>query len=132
MYKIAEVYDTRSFDINTGKYIPGTGDPKPCDHCGKTHVVYVNISNGTNNMIVGTTCARNLVSDFTGTTTSELKANARRKILASFVPELKERYSRVDRKNSPWNIQYTIAAEILESNAISGSFNYELAQMTFN
>lgn len=66
--EVLEVFDTRNFDLQTFKPIPGSGEPHSCDHCGKTHEVYCKLSDG---QIVGTTCCRKQVYDKNDLTTTK-------------------------------------------------------------
>ena len=50
--------DTRSWDWERGKAIPGTGEVYNCDCCGKEHEVWVYVSSKTEQAIVGTSCAK--------------------------------------------------------------------------
>lgn len=51
--------DTRHYDLDTGKAIPGTGDTYACDCCGKDHEVWVYVRSKAGEVgIVGTSCAK--------------------------------------------------------------------------
>ncbi len=60
MTTILQVIDTRERNYLTGdgKAIPGTGDKRPCDCCGKDHEVHVYISGPSGRQIVGTSCVK--------------------------------------------------------------------------
>lgn len=63
MWTVESVEDTRSYDLETGKAIPGTGDGALCEHCGKAHDVHVHLIDkkaGARKM-VGRTCAKKLM-----------------------------------------------------------------------
>lgn len=64
MWVIIVKEDTRSFDEN-GKAIPGTGDLRPCEHCGAMHEVHVTIEHSVTSerKTVGATCAKKLAGD---------------------------------------------------------------------
>ena len=55
MTTISCIIDTRSIDETTGKPDPTTGDYRPCDICGREHVIHAHLSDG---RIVGTNCAK--------------------------------------------------------------------------
>jgi len=75
MWKIEMVTDTRSWEPGYG-YIPGSGDPRSCDDCGKTHEIHVQIRNRETGkvMVVGSTCAKKMVYDWSALTTKALKS----------------------------------------------------------
>jgi hypothetical protein len=59
---IERVVDTRDWEeVADGKFapVPGSGNPRPCDHCGREHEVhvYVKLDDGST-MIVGSSCAK--------------------------------------------------------------------------
>lgn len=60
---IESIEDTRGWDFDTNKPIPGSGDCRPCDHCGHGHEIHVFIKNGGQRMRVGSTCAKKLAFD---------------------------------------------------------------------
>lgn len=62
MTTILQVIDTRDRDWarNDGKPIPGTGDKRPCDCCGKDHEVHVYLATANGRKIVGTSCVKTL------------------------------------------------------------------------
>jgi len=49
--------DTRHFDLQTGRPIPGSGDGRPCDCCGKTILIHVVVSRGAERRVIGRDCA---------------------------------------------------------------------------
>ena len=62
-YTIVCKIDTRSVDLDTGKSIPGTGDARSCDFCGKTHEIHVHVSQGDEYKVCGASCALRHASD---------------------------------------------------------------------
>jgi hypothetical protein len=60
MYKVEYIIDTRSYDLETGKPIPGTGDARSCEFCGATHEIHCYVRNSKTNelKICGSTCLR--------------------------------------------------------------------------
>lgn len=56
-WKVLDAVDTRNFDPETGKAIPGTGDPMPCECCGKTILIHVLVAKGDERATVGQACA---------------------------------------------------------------------------
>lgn len=124
-YKIVEIHDTRIFDFETGKPIPGSGNPKPCDHCGKTHEIYVDIANSNNRMVVGTTCAQKLVYDRTGLSTGELKAAALRNAIRPLVEIFMERLSQVER-GQRWQKENEIALSVVLDAGVNQGWAYKI------
>lgn len=57
-WKVDSVEDTRQWDLDEGKPIPGTGTEYPCAHCGRTIEVHVHLVrvDGSDMMTVGTGC----------------------------------------------------------------------------
>lgn len=58
-WKVLGVTDTREFDLDTGKPIPGTGEDFDCEHCGRAieiHVRLVALDGSGAEMTVGTGC----------------------------------------------------------------------------
>lgn len=54
------VVDTRTWeegDDDKWHPIPGSGDPRPCDRCGKQHEIHVTVTYPSKSLCVGTTCA---------------------------------------------------------------------------
>lgn len=62
LWTIVAIHDTRQVEAQGDKIvrIPGSGEMRPCDHCGTGHEVHVTIVNGAEEMIVGTSCARGM------------------------------------------------------------------------
>ena len=60
--KLVEAYDTRTRDEH-GKIVPGSGDPRACDCCGKEHVVHYWIQAGYKLVCVGRECAKRLTGN---------------------------------------------------------------------
>lgn len=60
--KLLEAYDTRRRDEH-GKFIPDSGDPRPCDCCGKEHVVHYWVQVGGKLVCVGRDCAQRLTGN---------------------------------------------------------------------
>lgn len=56
-WTIVDMIDTRHFDFQTGKPIPGSGDGRPCDCCGKTILIHVVVSRVGERRIIGRDCA---------------------------------------------------------------------------
>ena len=63
--RIETIIDTRQYDIQTCKPIPGTGDPIPCDCCGRETLVHAHVQEidrmtrkTTRRGIVGTQCCK--------------------------------------------------------------------------
>lgn len=63
--RVLDVSDTREYELAAGpsgrmrwRPIPGTGEPRPCDRCGRDHQVYVDVecADGSRRT-VGTGCA---------------------------------------------------------------------------
>lgn len=42
-WRVDRVVDTREWDLDENKPIPGTGDAYPCDHCGRRIEVHVHV-----------------------------------------------------------------------------------------
>lgn len=61
-WTVTDVRDTRDYDLvgDAWKPVAGSGDPQPCDCCGKAIVIHVHVSRGTEHAIVGQSCARKL------------------------------------------------------------------------
>lgn len=61
-YFTTDKIDTRSYDLETGKAIPGTGDVHTCEHCGADHEVwvYVESEDRKHSAVVGSSCAKRL------------------------------------------------------------------------
>lgn len=56
MLAVLDIEDTRHKDPE-GRIIPDSGDPKPCDFCGRCHQVHHLLSDGRR---VGATCAKKI------------------------------------------------------------------------
>lgn len=61
IWRVEWVLDTRDRD-NNRKPIPGTGDKRTCEQCGRTHEVHACVSLRGSNVqrVVGVSCARKL------------------------------------------------------------------------
>lgn len=61
-YFTTDKIDTRSYDLESGKAIPGTGNKNACEHCGAEHEVWVYVESESRRhiAIVGTSCAKKL------------------------------------------------------------------------
>ena len=61
-WTVTDVCDTRDYDLvgDAWKPVAGSGDPQPCDCCGKAIVIHVHVSRGVERAIVGQACARKL------------------------------------------------------------------------
>jgi len=62
-WQIEVITDTREYDYQTMKPIPGTGDPIPCECCGRSILVHAYVTQITNRKvtdraIVGTQCCK--------------------------------------------------------------------------
>lgn len=61
-YRILDITDTRQFEQDEDerwRAIPGTGDPRPCDRCGKEHEIHVSVEKESGERcVVGLGCAR--------------------------------------------------------------------------
>jgi len=88
MYRIESIEDTRSYDFDTGKAIPGSGNARPCDHCGTTHEIHVVIVDGAKRMTVGSTCAKNLVINAKDLSSSALLAAMRSREMHKLAAEI--------------------------------------------
>lgn len=58
-WTVRDVEDTRDVDLVGDRWvpIPGSGDPIPCDCCGRIVVIHVVITRGEERKIVGRSCA---------------------------------------------------------------------------
>lgn len=88
MYRIESIEDTRSYDFDTGKAIPGSGNARPCDHCGTTHEIHVVIVEGSKSMTVGSTCAKNLVINAKDLSSSALLSAMRSREMHKLAAEI--------------------------------------------
>jgi hypothetical protein len=75
MNRILAIDDTRKWDWRRQRPIPRSGVTRPCDHCGTAHEVHVTIEFEGRQLVVGTTCARDLLGR-QGTVTSGALAKA--------------------------------------------------------
>lgn len=62
-WQIEAILDTREYDTQTMKPIPGTGDEIPCECCGRSilvhaHLVQITNRKVTDRAIVGTQCCK--------------------------------------------------------------------------
>lgn len=59
-WTIEAINDTRTYDFETGKPIPGTGEPIPCECCGKEIQVHVTVRNKDRSQVatIGTQCSK--------------------------------------------------------------------------
>ena len=63
--RVLAISDTREYELAAGpsgrmrwRPIPGTGEPRPCDRCGRDHQVYVDVECADGSLrTIGTGCA---------------------------------------------------------------------------
>ena len=76
-WMIVDVDDTREFDTAKRKPIPGTGDARECDHCGRSHEVHVHVATRDGRTAtIGTGCCLILTLDWSRVSTQNLRVAA--------------------------------------------------------